>query len=451
MACASYPERTAEAYSAFESGRLEDAAKMYADPETTGSDFLCGAEAGSVDFAAGDWKRALEHYSDAYASVEDLEARSLVSPKSAGESLLSWAVNESVTSYQGEGFERVMLHACMGLAYLGLGKLDDAGVEARRANKLLEGEEALYEKQYKAGGLGHFLSALMYELQGQPDNAFIDYQRMLEKEVGVQIAGRAALRLARQLGYREDAEKLSERFGADSARPDGAASIVVIAGVGAGPFKEAITLDIPTPQGILQWSVPRLAARMQIIQALELSLEGSSARVRTDVIEDVFEVTRENLDDRIAWLATKSAVRSVLKLGLTHSLGKDHGLIGALAGTVYTLATEHADLRAWQTLPNTWQAARVFVAPGEHTLRLEAIGGESRVLGRFELAPGETMFVLARALGPRLYAHAIGGARRDQAHLEFTGEKATAQTTMPPMTLAPSSAAATPVSSRNTP
>ncbi len=415
-ACASYPQRTAEAYSAFEAGRLDDAEKLYAKPATTDSEFLCGAESGSVAFAAGDWDGALAHFSAAHASVQEFENRMLLSPASAGEWLLSWTLSEGMSSYKGEGFERVMLHACLGLVYLAKGLPDDAGVEARLSNKLLEGEETLYEKEYAAGGLGHFLSALMYEMQGQPDNAFIDYQRMLEKGVGAELAGRAALRLSKKLSYGEEHAKLKERFGDDPVQPDGAASIILVAGVGAGPFKEEFTLPIPTPDGILQWSVPRLVGRPQTVDALEFSLEGAGHSVRTDVIENVFEVTKQNLEDRIAWLAAKSALRGVLKLALTKELTKQHEALGFLVGTVFTLVSEHADLRAWQTLPNTWQAARVFVAPGAHTLRVSAIGGESLVLGEFEFERGETMFILARAIGPHLYAHVIGGKRLDQSN-----------------------------------
>jgi hypothetical protein len=411
-ACASYPERTAEAYGAFESGRLEDAARLYADPKTTDSEFLGGAEAGSVALAAGDWDGALKHLHQAAASVKEYEDRALVSPTSAGESLLTWTVNEGMAGYRGEGFERVMVHACLGLAYLGKGLLDDVGVEARLSNKLLESEEALYEKQYAAGGLGHLLSALVYELQGQPDNAYIDYKRMLEKQVGVRFAGRAALRLSRQLNLDDEYDHWKELHGEDVERPDGAASIVVIAGVGAGPYKQEITIPIPTPTGILQWSVPSLVGRPQQIQALELGL-GQGERVRTDVIEDVFNVTKQNLDDRIAWLAAKSAVRAFLKRELTQRLHKENPLLGAIAGTVYTLVTEHADLRTWQTLPNTWQAARAFVAPGEHDLQLSAEGGESRFLGRYRFARGETVFIFARTFGGRLAAHVIGGERLD--------------------------------------
>jgi hypothetical protein len=412
-ACATYPQRTAKAYAAFESGRLEEAEKLYAEPSTTGSEFLGGAESGSVAFAAGEWDGALAHFSSAHAAVKSVEERGLISAQAAGESLLSWMVNDSMSSYRGEGFERVMLHTCMGLCYLGRGQLDDAGVEARLANRLLETEEELYEKEYAAGGLGHFLSAVVYELFGQPDNAYIDYKRMLEKNVGVELAGKAVLRLSKQMAFADDHKQWQERFGEDAALPDGAASIVVIAGVGAGPFKEEITLPIPTTSGILQWSVPTLAERAQSVSAVELSLEGSSSAVRTAVIENVYKVTKENLDDRILWLAAKSAVRGALKLMLTKQLDKDWGAFGFIAGTVYTLTSERADLRTWQTLPHTWQAARVFVTPGEHALRMQAVGGSSVSLGRFEFARGETTFILVRAIGPHLFAHVVGGKRID--------------------------------------
>jgi uncharacterized protein len=95
-------------------------------------------------------------------------------------------------------------------------------------------------------------------------------------------------------------------------------------------------------------------------------------------------------------------------------------MLGLIAGDVFTVVTERADLRAWQTLPNTWQAARAFVAPGNHELVLDAEGGSSVALGTFELAPGETLIVLARSLGSRVYAHAIGGRRLDSPPLAAT-------------------------------
>ena len=411
--CASYPERTQAAFRDFQSGQLASAQEAYAKPGTTGSEFLTATETGMVALANGDWDAALRYLGDAAEITRGFEDEALVNPESAGETILSWTVNESMTRYQGEGYERVMIHACLAMAYLAKGKLTDAQVEVRRANALLESEEKLYKKSYQAGGLGHVISAIAYELDGKLADSYIDYERMLDKSVGESIAGRALVRLSHALNRDSEAAEWESRFGADEQRPAGAASVVVLAGVGLGPYKREITLPIPTSEGLLQWSVPESVRRPQPVGSLSFHVAGGDRSVRTSVVEDVASVASENLKDRILWLSAKSAVRAILKYQLTKQLEKDHGALGQLAGIMFTLVTEHADLRAWQTLPDTWQAARIFLEPGRHELRLSADGGQSVDLGTFELEPGETMFVFARSIETRLFAYPVGGRRVD--------------------------------------
>ena len=87
-----------------------------------------------------------------------------------------------------------------------------------------------------------------------------------------------------------------------------------------------------------------------------------------------------------------------------------HGELMGLAADIFTFVTERADLRAWRTLPASWQGARAFVAPGEPVrLAVGVQGGAYLELGTYQLTPGETMFVIARSLNGRVYAHAIGG------------------------------------------
>jgi hypothetical protein len=312
-ACTSYPNRTAAAFGAFQNGHLEQAQKLYADPNTTGSEFLTYAETGMCAMAAGDWDMALDELSKAATLSKAFEDEALINPASAGEALLSWTINESMTSYKGEGYERVMIHACLAMIYLAKGDATGAQVEARRANGLLETEEKLYEKSYHAGGLGTVLSAISYELQRKPADAYIDYERMIDKEVGQPLAGRALVRLSGALHRNDDHAKWESQFGADDERPPDAASVVIVAGVGIAPFKREITLPIPTPDGVLQWSVPEYESRPQQVSGLVLDVSGGDRSVRTVVVEDVDAVSRENLNDRIVWLAAKSAVRAFLK------------------------------------------------------------------------------------------------------------------------------------------
>ena len=407
--CASYTHRTSGALNDFQSGHFAPAIEAYSDEDRIGSPFLSGAEAGTVALTAGDWDKALLYYGRAVEAVRDVESRALAGPERLGETLASWAINDTAQAYQGEGFERVYLHCGLALAYLAKGKTDDVYVEARLANQLLESEEQLYEKKYEAGGWGHLISAVTYELIGDRDDAYIDYQRMADKGVGTALAGRALVRLAKELGRRDELERLEEQYGADVERPEGAASIVVLAGVGLGPYKVEAVLPVPTGDGLFQMAVPGYSERPQPVSALRLIEGTSDTAVRTDVIENVTKIAKENLHDRLLWIAAKSVARGLLKRELTQQLEKKYDDVGLIAGDLFTFFTERADLRAWLTLPDTYQACRMFVPPGTHALTLEAVGGASTQLGTFELEPGETMLVFARTLGTQLYAHAIGG------------------------------------------
>jgi hypothetical protein len=437
--CASYASRTADALADFRRGQFEAAEARFAAPETTDSAFLAGAEAGSAALAAGEFERARVHFDAAALAVREREERGLVSVENAGEAIGTFAFNDTLADYQGEGFERVYLHANLAFCYLGLGRADSALVEARRANQLLEREQELYDSDYAAGGLGHLASAIAYELAGDLADAYIDYKRMLDKGIAPELAGSAAVRLAHQLGREDELPDLRARFGEPLELPQGAASIFVLAGLGMGPVKREVSLPIPTGDGFISWAVPTYVDAPPGLDELELEVlheDGGALSVRTALVEDVSRVARQNLGDRIAWMTAKSAARGIAKRELTKSLADDHGLIGQIAGDLYSLISERADLRAWQTLPASWQAARVFVPPGVQRLRLGGPGGTSTELGPIELRAGEYAFVFARAPAYEVHAHLVGG-RRIAAEASEAAPSASAPALDPALDLAP--------------
>ncbi|MDF1798321.1 MAG: hypothetical protein P1V81_04025 [Planctomycetota bacterium] len=405
--CASYGDKTEDALAAFRRGDVDRAVDEYRD--ACDSAFLEGCEAGTVLLAAGRWSEARSAFELAQAAVDDLESKALLSVSDLSASLSSWVLNDTSLAYQGEGFERVYLHACLALCYLAEGSLQDVFVETRLANRLLETEEELYEREYAAGGLGHFLSAITYELLGQKDEAYIDYRRMADKDVGTQLAGPALVRLARDLGRDDDLPLWEARYGAVSSPPRNSASVVVIAGVGLAPFKEEEGLGVMTPDGLLTVVAPALERRGQPVGNLRLVANGT-ATLRTARIEEIHAVAEQNLDDRLLKIASKSIARSVAKRELTKALSEDHGILGRVAGDLFSAISERADLRFWQTLPDSWQAGRLFLEPGTHDLRLDAGPAGSANLGSFDLQPGETMFVIARTVDLQLFAHAVGGS-----------------------------------------
>ena len=405
--CSSYAEDTEIALGAFIRGDVDGSVRAY--EEVVDSEFLRGAEAGTVLLAAGRWSEARGQFEQAQKAVDDIEQQALVSVEDLSKSMSSWFWNDTLQDYQGEGFERVYLHLSLALTYLAEGKLQDVFVETRLANQLLESEESLYEKQYKAGGLGHFISAMTYEIMGEYDEAYIDYKRMAEKGVGLKIAGPALVRLARRLHRDDELADFEARFGASASPPADAASIIVIAGVGLAPYKEESGFAVQSLDGLFKVVAPSLRRRGQSVGDLRLVLQNGGGSLRTTVVEEVFDVAEENLNDRIVLMTAKSAARTIVKRELTKQLQDDHGLLGRIAGDIFSSISEQADLRFWQTLPDTYQVARMFVDPGVHGLELQAGPAGTANLGDIRLEPGETLVILARTVEFQLFANVIGG------------------------------------------
>ena len=427
-ACATYNERVEAPLDAFERGDFEAAEQLFGEHAAEASPFLAAAEAGTAAFVAGDFEGALAHLHRAEDEVRDVEERALIGGEGLSEDLLSLVVNEGQQAYAGEGYERVMLHAMLGLCYLTRGSVDDVLVEARRVDRLLTAEETLYETEYRAGGLGHFLSAIAYELKGKPGEAFIDYGRLAEKGLGGELTDAALRRLGARLGRLDEVEL--DASGVGELPPPDWPSVVLVGGLGLGPAKREIRIDVPIDGGVFAWSVPDFDGGVDGGATLDLVLPARDVRVRAAELEDVAAVAKRNLEDRIAWLAVRSAVRGLIKRQAAEELRRDRDTEWlAVAVDLFTIATERADLRAWRTLPQRWVGARAFLPPGESVeLSLATDDGAPVPLGTFRLERGETMFILARALRSGLTAHVIGGERLEEPAAEPNQETEPSQT-----------------------
>lgn len=423
--CQTYNDRVAGAVDAFARGNFDQAEAAFGQKSTTGSSFLSGAEAGMAAFSAGRFGEARDHFERAQRAAQDISDRGAVGVSSLTESVLTLAINESQADYAGEGYERVMVHVMLGLCYLTQFRAEDVLVEAKRVDELLTGEEELYESSYGAGGIGHFMSAMAYELVGQPGEAYIDYQRMHDKGVGGDLVASALRRLARRLGRGNDVARWEQEFGAGGPDPDPKSpSVVLIAGLGMGPAKRETKLDVPVKGGVFSFAVPSFDQGSGRVGSLELVFPESGVTVRSAVVEDVAAVAKENLDDRIAWISARSAGRGLLKRQLADQMRDNkRGEVLGLIADVFTIATERADLRAWRTLPRSWVAARAYVPADEFVdIELHERGGDRIALGRYRLLEGETMFVVARALDSGVVAHVVGGEAfepSDETSIDF--------------------------------
>jgi hypothetical protein len=405
--CATYSDRTGAALRDFREANFVAAEITFAEKDNTHSAFLSGTEAGLVALTDGRFDTALVYFKRAFVKVRDLEEAALVDPEALGRGLSTWALSEELSDYVGEGYERVMLHALWGLAYLGLGNVEDMMVEVRRSNRLLVAEERFHGSDYRAGGLATFLSAIGHELTGQLDEAYIDYKALAKLGVAESLHGPSLVRLSRSLGLAEATAQWEAKFGTVSPVPDGSARVILIAGLGMGPTKREARLSVATDDGLLVVVLPEIVYSRHT--ASPITLHVSENAVRSTQLEDIERLASESLKDRTAWLVARSLVRTVVKRELRQKLDDEIGVTGAIIGDVFNMVTERADLRCWSTLPGSWAAARIFVPSGEHSLSVEVPGGGLADLGRVHLDPGETMFVFARTMNRDIHARQVGG------------------------------------------
>ncbi len=125
----------------------------------------------------------LLHLQAAYAqSNVDFEAADRLTEelytKSISAGALSFLLNDGVIPYAGADYESVYLNYYKALNYLALGDLEEAGVEARRVDEKLRYFSDLYKEKtvFREDGFLRLLTGLIYQAQGDDNNAFIAYR-----------------------------------------------------------------------------------------------------------------------------------------------------------------------------------------------------------------------------------------------------------------------------------
>lgn len=420
----SYPGVNEVAVSAYRAGDFK-AAFLEFDARTgaLGADefvYLC--ETGMVAQTAGKWKRSIECWQSAVGVLRGFDDRPTVSGRSVTEGVLSFALNDKTIPYDGEGFERALLHGMLAWNYLLLGKHDDMMVEIRRGELVRQKEEARYDTEYP--GMGRFcswMSALGYELDGKWDEAELDYRRIVKRHPADRTAWSGLIHaLSRQgeAGNAADAKKRAPK-GLPKRATAEQGEVVVVFLCGQMPPKRQDETWFQVEDAMARVVVPVLRGRRTEADGLTLHIDGQE-RGRSRLLEDVYATAEASLEDRVVWTGSKSLARTIAKAHLVDeiaervgdSAGDNEAAAEGLAlvlGSVLMAATEQADLRSWLTLPERIEVLRIPVEPGAHELdlSLDGTGGSIR-LGAYEFEAGDRLLVHARSLGSDLHAYATG-------------------------------------------
>ncbi|MDD2792260.1 MAG: hypothetical protein PHD73_03715 [Sediminibacterium sp.] len=122
--------------------------------------------------------------------------------KTVGDVLTSNLLNPMTQTYLGEDFERFMIHYYKGLNYLYLNDPDGARVEARRITLSTSAQEDKFRvgsDRYKQDAFALTVQGIIYELNGENNNAFISYRNAVDLFLKNESHTYYGVRLSRQL------------------------------------------------------------------------------------------------------------------------------------------------------------------------------------------------------------------------------------------------------------
>ena len=361
--------------------------------------------------------------------------------ESVGEHAASWLTTDNSLSYQGEDFEKVMLHFIGALNYIGLGDYESARVEARQVTQKLEyynqryGEDA--KNVYNDDAFARWLAGKLSETAGgysALNSAWIDYQKAISvyknqyaERYGTQlptIVIQDALRVLEALGddFRSDYEALRAKHPDVSYTPAQEAQkqgeLILFHLNGEAPYKVDRFWTVSTSKGVIRIAYPQFVAKPHGITTARMRAAEHQASASTRLVQDITAIAMRNLQDHIGRIKAKAIARAVAKYVASRSLyeggravrnnsdkqgGKGLGAAMQLAGLLTNVGSalaEEADKRSWITLPAQIRVARLFLPPGPTRVLVEFVRADGSVARtqsfNVDLEAGQTEFITTR-------------------------------------------------------
>ena len=403
---------------------------------------------GLLAFESGDYTTSFRTLSEAERLAEERLTKS-VSREAA-----ALVVSDAVSAYQGTVFDKAMLHYYRGLGFLAQRNLESATVEGRAIAQYLDVNARESKRTYKDDGFLQWFSGSLYDAYGQANDAWISYKRAR----AIYDSGYYALRepsflcpvtlaAVRKVGHSESETELeSECPAAESLHSDWG-RVIVLCEVGLAPpiLEENILLpiykndphhfvndderdrfarDLTLRRGhdyqygsdvtldyFLRVALPFYGADYAGSGVSQVVVKDTSGReISAELAQNIGAIFRQDLSDREGAILVRAITRALIKYAATkaaRAAGNRHNealgrVLGAMVN-VAGVATESADTRSWETLPDRIYAADFELPPGTHALRAvfqDDLGGAlfRHDFDPIEVRAGDIVFLRARCM-----------------------------------------------------
>lgn len=374
---------------------------------------------------AGNYEASSKAFFQAEETMQELWTESI------SEEVGKVLVTETVQTYSGEDYERILTYLYTSINAASEGRLQDAVVEARRADGFLQKLRIEYEKE---GGLGTvytqdafalWLIGLWYELEGSYADAYLAYKASSEAYETL-YQGTFSLtapdylvedlfRAASLAGLTDEATRW-QTAGADGASLEAFrtqfAEIILFHGNGEAPYKVEKTFTAAAPDGYLvRVATPELRNSPRATSGSYLVV--GSQQEPSVVVQPVESIANAQFKQRIGGIRARAIARAIAKYvavkAASEAAKKSDKENGKLVGNLITLfgglasaASEGADLRSWTLLPAEFRVARLWVEPGTHEVQVKLVGSNqtSKIayVQELTLAAGERRLISMRSI-----------------------------------------------------
>jgi len=379
--------------------------ELYADKDR----LLLFLDKGITLHYSGDYEKSNNAFHKAEYLMDSLYTKSI------SKGIASFLINDNALDYSGEVYEDLYINIFKVLNYIHLDQFNEAYVEVQKISDKLKEQNVYYQEaiaelnksedakvkieasdlDFYNDALANYLSHLIYRAEGEADNSRIS----LEK------ASEAWETYPSVYNYEIPSALSNTTIGQE-------ALLNVIAFTGNAPFKQPIgarittfedwiSISDPTEYYITPIPFPGMEGGWNFkFEFPEIYEEGTSVHdieVYVDneylgsleLLENIANVATKTFEVRKNMIFFKTAIRAITK-GIAAGSGgkaikkevKNEGLgdILAFALNLAVDATEHADLRSWQTIPGYSFTGEFPISPGKYDLEIRFIGPNEEVL-----------------------------------------------------------------------
>jgi hypothetical protein len=409
------------------------------------TEFLYYFDLGVLYHYNGNYKESAQNFDKAEKIYDDLYTHSVTNEAAA------IVTNDNIRPYRARPFEVLVLHEMQIMNYLAQRDIDGAMVEVSRAQKAMT---ELYQKdndKTNDNGFLRYLTAIVYEMAGEPDEAAIAYYKTVRAyDENILNLPKEAREFVIENLIRSDREDDLKKLKLDNsiettkakAAYDLGQEIIIVGYAGHGPiltelkmsgtyvnggmlnltYKDSKTgkitssnIGAPPVAGAsngetfhISFALPEAHSFKSLVQRFNVTVDNKSG-LRTEKVMALDKELEMNLKDDFANTMTRTAIRVVLRTIAAQAAKKAMKSDNAILNLFTSISTdiaqdqmEKADLRIALFLPNSIQMTRIPVEPGSHEVSVAAEGETGTVkvfnFGSVPVKKGEKKFIFVPAV-----------------------------------------------------